>query len=195
MSAASSVWISATATATGNGIRGWDRWSSRFPRLRHANYLPSFLELRRAMEQALTAVVQEAYVQGVSTRSVDELVKAAGMTGIASSPVSRLCQGIDERVQAFLERAIKGDWPFLWLDATYVKVRDNGRMISRACVIAAGRPFMQLTGRCPETRRPDQPHLLTRPLCRRRLVIPVIRQHRLPAAEGLASVFRRRVTD
>jgi putative transposase len=127
-----------------NGYRS-RRWDTRvgsmdlqIPRLRHASYLPSFLEPRRPTEQALVGVVQEAYIQGVSTRSVDELVKAAGMDGISSSQVSRLCQSIDERVQAFLERPIEGDWPFLWLDATYVKVRDNGRVISKACVIAVG---------------------------------------------------------
>jgi transposase-like protein len=71
-------------------------------------------------------VIQEAYIQGISTRSVDELVKAMGMTGISKSQVSRLCQEIDERVQAFLERPIEGDWPYLWLDATYIKVRRAG---------------------------------------------------------------------
>ncbi len=106
------------------------------PRLRHASYLPGFLEPRRAAEQALTAVVQEAYIQGVSTRSVDDLVQAAGMTGISSSQVSRLCQGIDERVSAFLERPIEGHWPYLWLDATYVKARAHGRIVTKACVLA-----------------------------------------------------------
>jgi transposase-like protein len=125
-----------------NGYRT-RRWDTRvgsmelsIPRLRHASYLPGFLEPRRAAEQALTAVVQEAYIQGVSTRSVDELVRAAGMTGISSSQVSRLCQGIDERVSAFLERPIEGRWPYLWLDATYVKAREGGRVVSKACVLA-----------------------------------------------------------
>jgi putative transposase len=74
-------------------------------------------------EKALTAVIQEAYIQGVSTRSVDDLVKAMGMSGISKSQVSRLCGEIDERVKAFLGRPIEGDWPYLWLDATYVKAR------------------------------------------------------------------------
>jgi putative transposase len=71
-------------------------------------------------------VIQEAYVHGVSTRSVDELVKAMGMTGISKSQVSRLCTEIDDKIGAFLDRPLEGDWPYLWLDATYVKVRQNG---------------------------------------------------------------------
>ena len=87
-------------------------------------------------EKALTAVIQEAYVQGISTRSVDDLVKAMGMTGISKSQVSRLCEEIDERVNAFLERPLEGDWPYLWIDATYVKVRQSGRIVSVAAIIA-----------------------------------------------------------
>jgi putative transposase len=89
-------------------------------------------------EKALTAVVQEAYVHGVSTRSVDDLVKAMGMTGISKSQVSRLCSEIDEKVQAFLNRPIEGDWPYLWIDATYVKVRQSGRIVSVAVIVAVG---------------------------------------------------------
>ena len=89
-------------------------------------------------EKALTAVIQEAYVHGISTRSVDDLVQAMGCAGISKSQVSRLCGEIDERVQAFLDRPIEGDWPYLWLDATYVKVRQNGRIISVAVIIAVG---------------------------------------------------------
>jgi transposase-like protein len=89
-------------------------------------------------EKALTAVVQEAYVQGVSTRSVDDLVQAMGMTGISKSQVSRLCSEIDEKVKAFLARPIEGDWPYLWIDATYVKVRQNGRIVSVAVIVAVG---------------------------------------------------------
>ena len=100
----------------------------RIPKLRNGSYFPGFLEPRRMAEKALTAVVQEAYVQGVSTRSVDDLVQAMGMTGISKSQVSRLCGEIDEKVKAFLARPIEGDWPYLWIDATYVKVRQNGRM-------------------------------------------------------------------
>jgi putative transposase len=81
-------------------------------------------------------VIQEAYVQGVSTRSVDELVKAMGMSGISKSQVSRLCAEIDERVHAFLDRPIEGDWPYLWIDATCVKVRSSGRIVSVAVIIA-----------------------------------------------------------
>jgi putative transposase len=106
------------------------------PKLRKGSYFPAFLEPRRASEKALTAVIQEAYVHGVSTRSVDDLVKAMGMTGISKSQVSRLCAEIDERVGAFLSRPIEGSWPYLWIDATYVKVREAGRIVSVAVIIA-----------------------------------------------------------
>jgi putative transposase len=108
------------------------------PKLRKGSYFPAFVEPRRASEKALTAVIQEAYVHGVSTRSVDDLVKAMGMTGISKSQVSRLCAEIDERVQAFLNRPIEGSWPYLWIDATYVKVRQAGRIVSVAVIIAVG---------------------------------------------------------
>ncbi len=110
----------------------------RIPKLRQGSYFPSFLEPRRMAEKALTAVIQEAYIQGISTRSVDELVKALGMTGISKSQVSRLCTEIDERVKAFLERPLEGDWPYLWVDATYVKVRQQGRIVSMAVIVAVG---------------------------------------------------------
>ncbi len=87
-------------------------------------------------EKALTAVIQEAYIQGISTRSVDDLVKAMGMEGISKSQVSRLCGEIDERVNAFLDRPIEGDWPYVWLDATYVKVRRDHQIVSVAVIIA-----------------------------------------------------------
>ncbi len=89
-------------------------------------------------EKALTAVIQEAYVQGVSTRSVDDLVKAMGMSGISKSQVSRLCEEIDDKVKAFLDRPIEGEWPYLWIDATYLKVRRGGRIVSVAVIIAVG---------------------------------------------------------
>lgn len=108
----------------------------RIPKLRSGSYFPGFLEPRRTAEKALAAVIQEAYIQGVSTRSVDELVKAMGMTGISKSQVSRLAGEIDERVHAFLDRPIEGDWPYLWIDATYVKVREAGRIVSVAVIIA-----------------------------------------------------------
>jgi len=108
----------------------------RIPKLRRGSYFPGFLEPRRSSEKALAAVIQEAYVQGISTRSVDDLVKAMGMTGISKSQVSRLCEEIDERVNAFLDRPLEGDWPYLWIDATYVKVRQGGRIVSMATIIA-----------------------------------------------------------
>jgi putative transposase len=108
----------------------------RIPKLRKGSYFPVFLEPRRLAERALAAVVQEAYVHGVSTRSVDDLVKAMGMSGISKSQVSRLCAEIDEKVKAFLARPIEGDWPYLWIDATYVKVRQSGRIVSVAVIVA-----------------------------------------------------------
>src|SRR6201997_1887287 len=110
----------------------------RIPKLRKGSYCPGFLEPRRMAEKALTAVVQEAYVQGVSTRSVDDLVQAMGMSGISKSQVSRLCGEIDDKVKAFLNPPIEGDWPYLWIDATYVKVRQQGRIVSVAVIIAVG---------------------------------------------------------
>ena len=127
-----------------NGYRD-RRWETRagtvdprIPKLRKGSYFPAFLEPRKTAEKTLVAVVREAYVQGVSTRSVDELVKAMGMTGISKGQVSRLCAEIDERVSAFLERPVEGFWPYPWLDATYVKVRRGGRIVSAAVIVAVG---------------------------------------------------------
>ncbi len=108
----------------------------RIPKLRKGSYFPGFLEPRRTAEKALTAVIQEAYIQGVSTRSVDDLVQAMGMSGISKSQVSRLCAEIDDKVQTFLGRPLEGDWPYLWLDATYVKVREAGRIVPVAVIVA-----------------------------------------------------------
>jgi len=108
----------------------------RIPKLRQGSYFPPFLEPRKTSEKALVAVIQEAWIGGVSTRRVDDLVQAMGLSGIGKSTVSKLCKDIDERVGAFLERLLVGDWPYLWLDATYLKQREGGQIRTVAVIIA-----------------------------------------------------------
>src|SRR5215510_16102744 len=108
----------------------------RIPKLRQGSYFPPFLEPRKTAEKALVTVIQEAWIGGVSTRRVDELVQAMGLAGISKSQVSKLCKDIDERVNAFLDRPLAGEWPYLWLDATYLKQREGGRIVSVAAIIA-----------------------------------------------------------
>jgi transposase-like protein len=127
-----------------NGYRE-RRWDTRVgtlelavPRVRDGSYFPSLLEHRRRTERALLAVVQEAYLQGVSTRRVDDLVHALGIEGISRSEVSRMCAALDREVAAFRTRPLEVAVPYLWLDATYVKVREAGRVVSMAVLIATG---------------------------------------------------------
>lgn len=108
------------------------------PKLRQGSYFPSFIEPRKRSERALLAVVQEAYVHGVSTRKVDDLVKALGCSGIDKSTVSRICKELDEEAQAFRTRSLEGEVPYLWLDAVYEKVREGGHVRSMAVVLAIG---------------------------------------------------------
>jgi len=108
----------------------------RIPKLREGTYFPSLLEPRKRSEQALLAVIQQAYVLGVSTRKVDELVQALGLRGVDKSKVSRICKGLDELVQDFRQRPLEEEYPYVWLDALYLKVRQNHRVVSLAVVVA-----------------------------------------------------------
>jgi putative transposase len=133
-----------TRTGQRNGYRERE-WDTRVgtidlqvPRVRDGSFFPSLLEPRKRAERALVAVVQEAYVQGVSTRRVDDLVQALGMTGISKSQVSRLCQALDGEVERFRTRRLEGPYPYVWLDATFVKVRAEGRVVSMAIMVAIG---------------------------------------------------------
>jgi putative transposase len=110
----------------------------RIPKVRKGSFFLSLLEPRRRTEKALLAVVQQAYVEGVSTRKVDDLLKALGLTGIDKSKVSRICKELDEVVERFRNRPLEGEYPYLWLDALYLKVRQNHRIVSLAMVIAIG---------------------------------------------------------
>jgi transposase-like protein len=125
-----------------NGYRS-RKWDTRvgsielaIPKLRAGSYFPSFLEPRRRAEQALVAVVQEAYVNGVSTRKVDRLVQQMGLQGMTKDQVSRLCRGLDEQVRVFRERPLEGAYPYLWLDAKVERVREPGGVHHKALVIA-----------------------------------------------------------
>lgn len=127
-----------------NGYRDRE-WDTRVgtlelqvPRVRDGGFVPSLLEPRKRAERALLAVVQEAYVHGVSTRRVDDLVKALGLDGISKSQVSRICQELDGEVQRFRTRRLAEHYPYVWLDATYLKTRQEGRVVSVALVIAIG---------------------------------------------------------
>ena len=132
-----------TGERNGSRDRRWDTRvgsiSLRVPRMREGSYVPSLLEPRRRAERALVAVVQEAYVQGVSTRRVDELAQTLGLNGISKSQVSLLCQELDSEVERFRSRPLgEAVYPYVWLDATYVKARTNGRVAGQAVVIAIG---------------------------------------------------------
>ena len=126
------------------------------PRVRDGSFFPSLLEPRRRAERALVAVVQEAYVQGVSTRRVDDLVQALGMQGISKSQVSRMCAELDEEVERFRTRKLEGPYPYVWLDGTFVKVRDNGRVVSQAIVIAIGGDRQRRTRSAGHGRRAER---------------------------------------
>ena len=110
----------------------------RVPRVRDGTFFPSLLDPRKRAERALVAVVQEAYVQGISTRRVDHVVHALGLQGVSKSQVSRLCQDLDAEVERFRTRRLGGPYPYVWLDATFVKVREQGRVVSQAVVLATG---------------------------------------------------------
>ena len=131
-----------TGQRNGHRERQWDTRVGtielQVPRVRGGGYFPSLLEPRKRAERALSAVVQEAYVHGVSTRRVDELVQALGLSGISKSQVSRICQDLDGEVERFRTRRLDGAYPYVWLDATYVKVRQDGRVVSMAVVLAVG---------------------------------------------------------
>jgi transposase-like protein len=131
-----------TAYRNGTRVRTWDTRVGTvdlaIPKVRPGTYFPSLLQPRRRAEQALLTVVQEAYVHGVSTRKVDDLVKALGLDGISKSEVSRICADLDPVVEAFRTRRLTTEYPYVWLDATYHKVRIDGRVVSQATVVAIG---------------------------------------------------------
>jgi transposase-like protein len=130
------------AYRNGYRTRTWDTRVGtielKIPKVTAGTYFPSLLEPRRRAEKALHAVIIEAYVKGISTRKVDDLVRALGMDGISRSEVSRICKALDEDVKSFLHRPIDGEHPYVWLDATFHKIRDGGRVVSVATVVAVG---------------------------------------------------------
>lgn len=131
-----------SAYRNGYRTRRWDTRAGtvelKIPKVTAGTYFPSLLEPRRRAEKALHAVVVEAYVKGVSTRKVDDLVRALGCEGISRSEVSRICKALDEQARGFLSRPIQTECPYVWLDATFHKVREAGRVISVATVVAVG---------------------------------------------------------
>ena len=131
-----------TGQRNGYREREWDTRvgtiALQVPRVRDGSFFPVLLDPRKRAERALVAVVQEAYVQGVSTRRVDDLVQALGMQGISKSQVSRLCAELDTEVEQFRSRRLEGRYPYVWLDATFVKVRSGAHVVSMAVVIAIG---------------------------------------------------------
>jgi transposase-like protein len=131
-----------TTQRNGYRRRPWDTrvgtLELAIPKLRTGSYFPSWLEPRRRAEQALVAVVAEAYVQGVSTRKVEALVQALGIAGLSKSEVSRLAASLDEQVAAFRTRRLDAAYPYLWLDARYEHVREDGRVVSMAVIVAYG---------------------------------------------------------
>lgn len=136
-----------TGQRNGHRERQWDTRVGSIelsvPRVRDGSFFPSLLEPRKRAERALSAVIQQAYVEGVSTRRVDDLVKALGMDGISKSQVSRICEELDAEVGRFRTRSLEGLYPYVWLDATFLKVRDQGKVVSMAVVVAIG---VRLTG-------------------------------------------------
>lgn len=131
-----------TGQRNGYRERTWDTRVGtidlRVPWVRDGSFFPSLLDPRKRAERALVAVVQEAYVQGISTRRVDHVVQALGLQGVSKSQVSRLCQDLDAEVERFRTRRLVGPYPYVWLDATFVKVREQGRVVSQAVVLATG---------------------------------------------------------
>ena len=135
----------AERTAQRNGYRGPREWDTRvgtvplaIPKLRTGSYFPSFIEPRRRAEKALLAVVQQAYIEGVSTRKVDDLLQSLGVAGMDKSQVSRVCKELDGLVEEFRNRALNESYPYVWFDAVYLKVRQNNRIVSLAAVVAIG---------------------------------------------------------